>query len=177
MYNNLLCNIFFRSLPNFVIEEPQDSLSFDNLPEIPLLTGVIKDETGGAVHGPYKDIISNTLNSVPDFLTKTLVPSLQTFVPIFGHSTKQFVPEAFTKYLNVLGSGNGNDDNKAIDSITKVAETLNDAIFNVPAFLTVKNWSNKTKAFLYSFDHQNGHGFGKDFLGGLPLVGNSAETG
>ncbi|XP_001605713.1 liver carboxylesterase 1 [Nasonia vitripennis] len=166
-----------RSLPNFVTDEPEDSLNLDDLPEIPLLTGVVKDETGGSVYGPYKNTITETLTAFPDFLAKNLIPNLQKIVPAIGNITQQFVPEAFGKYLTLPFGGGGNGNGKKIDSIAKVTEVLNDAIFNVPAFLTVKNWSKKTKAFLYSFDHQSKHGFGKDFLGGLPLVGNSAENG
>jgi hypothetical protein len=163
-----------------VTKEPEDSLSEDNLPDIPLLTGVVKDETGGAVHGPYKNTITQTLKSVPDFLAKALVPNLQSIVPIIGNVTQQFVPEAFGKYLNPFQDGNKNSNNnnaKKIDSIEKVSEVLNDAIFNVPAFLTVRNWSKKSKAFLYSFDHDSRKGFGKDFLAGLPIIGNTAQTG
>ena len=168
--------MYIRSLPNFVTDEPGDAMSFDKLPEIPLLTGVVKDETGGAVYGPFKDTITKTLKRIPDFITRNLVPSLQSIVPSVGNITQQFVPAAFTQYLNPFGTGGGNG-NKKMDSIGKVTEALNDAIFNVPAFLTVQNWSKKTKAFLYSFDHQSKQGFGKDFLDGLPIVGNSVETG
>lgn len=164
-----------RSLPNFVTEEPEDSLSLDNFPEIPLLTGVVKDEFGGAVHGPYKEKITETLKKFPDFITKNLVPGLQKIVPSVGNITHQFVPEAFSKYFNPFSDGKS-DGNK-INVLDTVTDALNDAIFNVPAFLTVKNWSKKTKAFLYSFDHVSKRGFGHDFLGGSPIVGNSAETG
>lgn len=170
-------------MPNFVTDEPENALSLDELPEIPLLTGVVKDETGGAVNGPFKDIITNILNTIPDFLTKNLIPQLQKIVPSIGGITKQFVPEAFSKYLNPLGAyvagirNSNTPKNNPVDTLAKVAEALNDAIFNVPAFLTAKNWAKKSKAYMYSFDHNSKQGFGKDFLNGLPLVGNTAETG
>lgn len=174
-------------MPNFVTNEPENTLSFDELPEIPLLTGVIKDETGGAVYGPFQKTITDTLNSVPNYLSKVLIPELQKIVPSIGSITKQFVPEAFGKYLSFSpfipgaggspGRGNGNGKSNPVDSLAKVTEILNDAIFNVPAFLTAKNWAKKSKAYMYSFDHVSKQGFGKDFLNGLPLVGNSAETG
>ncbi|XP_014219967.1 liver carboxylesterase 1-like [Copidosoma floridanum] len=166
----------FRYLPNFVTDEPENSLSLDDLPEVPLLTGVMKDETGGAVYGPFRDVISRTLEALPDFITKELVPSLQKIVPTIGGVTRQFVPEAFGKYLDPFVGG-PERGNGVTDGILKVTEALNDAIFNVPAFLTVKNWSKKTKAFLYSFDHHSTKGFGNDFLQGLPIVADSSQTG
>lgn len=139
--------------------------------------------TIGAVYGPFKDVITNTLNTIPNFISKNLIPELQKIVPSIGSVTKQFVPEAFSKYLTFNpfapagGRNSPNQKNNPVDSVAKVAEILNDAIFNVPAFLTAKNWAKKSKAYLYSFDHNSKQGFGKDFLSGLPLVGNSAETG
>ena len=157
-------------------DEPENSLDEENIPDIPLLTGVVKDETGGAVNGPYKDEIIKALSSIPDYITKTMIPNLQKIVPVLGGVSQQFVPEAFGKYLGSL-IGSGDRGKTAIDSITKVTRALNDAVFNVPAFMTVKNWSKKSKAFLYSFDHNSKLGFGKAFLDGLPLVGDTAETG
>ncbi|XP_058799315.1 cocaine esterase-like [Phymastichus coffea] len=165
-----------RSLPKFVQDEPEDSLNSNEVPKIPLLIGVVKDETGGAVYGPFKNTISQQLKEIPDFLTKYLVPNLQKIVPVIGNIQKQFIPEAFAKYLDPFGITGGNG-NKRGDSIAKVSEALNDAIFNAPAFLTVKSWAKKSKAYLYSFDHDSKHGFGKDFLSGLPIVGRSADNG
>ncbi|XP_014229907.1 liver carboxylesterase 1 [Trichogramma pretiosum] len=169
-----------RSLPNFVEFEPEQTFTMtDRVPDIPILTGVVKDETGSAVESSYKDIINQTLKRIPDFLVKQLVPSLQKIVPSIGSVVKTFVPEAFGKYLSpfVNPSGGRNNGGDPFATLAKVTDALNDAIFNVPAFLTVKNWSKHSKAFLYSFDHVSKQGFGKHFLDGSPLVGNSKETG
>lgn len=40
-----------RSLPGFVEMKPLDSLTQAKIPNIPLLTGVTRDETGNAVNG------------------------------------------------------------------------------------------------------------------------------
>lgn len=166
--------VFIRSLPNFVMDQPENDLNLANFPEIPLLTGIVKDETGGAINGPYKDKVTETLKAIPDFVMKNLIPGLQNFIPIIGDVTKQFVPEAFSKYVKIPGLPKHRKSN---DTLETVAQALNDAIFNVPAFLTVKNWSKKSRAFLYSFDHGSRSGFGKDFLDGLMAVANNTGTG
>ncbi|KAJ8673091.1 hypothetical protein QAD02_004352 [Eretmocerus hayati] len=170
-----------RSLPNFVLDKPENTFNMsEKIPAIPLLTGVVKDETGGAVNGPFKSTISQAL-AVPDFLMKQLIPNLQQIVPAIGGISQQFVPEAFGKYLNLpldfIGIGERKPKSGPVDIIAKATEVLNDAIFNVPAFLTAQTWGKKAKAYMYSFDHKSKHGFGKDFLSGLPLVGNTAQTG
>lgn len=40
-----------RSLPPLVEREPLDDMYYKNVPKIPLLTGVTRDETKRAVHG------------------------------------------------------------------------------------------------------------------------------
>lgn len=157
-------------------DKPENTLNLNDFPEIPLLTGVLKDETGSVIYGPLRNVVSQTLETLPNFLIKELVPSLQKIVPTIGSVSNQFVPEAFGKYLNPFVYDK-NNNNSTTDEIAKISEALNDAIFNVPAFLTVKNWSKKTKSYLYSFDHESKMSFGSDFLHGLPLVTNSAANG
>lgn len=53
---------------------------------------------------------------------------------------------------------------------------IDDALFNLPAFLTADLWSKKgVESYLYRFDHisQNKNGFGHLFLRGLPIIGNN----
>lgn len=43
-------------------------------------------------------------------------------------------------------------------------------LFNLPAFLTVQEWSKFAPSFLYSFDYSGKSAKGSDFLSGLPIV-------
>ncbi|XP_063975237.1 pyrethroid hydrolase Ces2a-like [Diachasmimorpha longicaudata] len=153
-----------RALPNLMTDTPESVLSLGNFPKIPLLTGVVKDETGGSIAGGYRSEVDNKLKSVPDFLTRELVPSLQNTIPFFGNGSRQFIPNAFSEYLKIPEGGS------LRESLTKVAEAVTDAIFNAPALLTLNYWSKKANAYFYSFDYNSTHSHGKDFLAGLPLV-------
>lgn len=146
-----------------MIESPEDSLRLGNFPTIPLLTGVVRDETGGAIFGRYKDQVLNKLETIPDYLIDDFVPRLQETIPNMQNGSR-FVPQAFRNYLNFFKS------NDAQDTVAKVAEALGDSLYNAPAFLTVDYWSKKANAFLYTFDHEGKRNYGKDFLAGLPIV-------
>ncbi|XP_003699503.1 carboxylesterase 1E [Megachile rotundata] len=152
-----------RFLPNMNIDTPENSLQFGDLPKIPLLTGVMNNEVGGAILGDYRNIIQDRLRSNPNFLNEYLIPTLQNAVPNFGNKTN-FVPEAFSKYLNIFNVGD------VSDSVSKIAEAMGDSLFNVPAFLTVEHWAKKSDAFLYSFDHNGKRNYGRDFLRGCPIA-------
>lgn len=43
-------------------------------------------------------------------------------------------------------------------------------LFNLPAFLTVQEWSKLAPSFLYSFEYSGSNARGSDFLKGLPVV-------
>lgn len=146
-----------------MIESSEDTLRFDHFPRIPLLTGVMKDETGGAVSGGYRNEVLHKLNTVPNYLTNDFVPHLQDTIPNMRNGSR-LVPQAFNGYFNIIG-GDG-----AQNTIGKVAEALGDSLFNVPAFLTVDHWPQKADAFLYTFDHKGKRNYGKNFLAGLPIV-------
>ncbi|KAG5346414.1 EST1E Carboxylesterase, partial [Acromyrmex charruanus] len=152
-----------RSLPNFMTASPEDSFRHGNFPSIPLLTGVMKDETGGAIFGQYKDEVQNKLSTVPDYLTNDFIPYLQGTIPNMQNGSR-FVPQAFRGYLNIF-QGDGTPNN-----VGKVAEALGDSLYNAPAFLTVDYWSKRANTFLYTFDHKGKRSYGKDFLTGLPIV-------
>ncbi|XP_077258443.1 cocaine esterase [Temnothorax americanus] len=152
-----------RSLPNFMTTSPEESLRLGDFPSIPLLTGVMKDEAGGAVLGQYRDEVQNKLSTVPDYLTSEFIPYLQGTIPNMQNGSR-LVPQAFRGYLNMFqGDGKPN-------TIEKVAEALGDSLYNAPAFLTVDRWSKKANTFLYTFDHKGKRNYGKDFLAGLPIV-------
>lgn len=153
-----------RSLPNFMTVSPEDSLKLGNFPSIPLLTGVMSDETGGAVFGRYRNEVQNKLNIAPDYLTNDFIPYLQGTIPNTRNGMR-FIPQAFSGYFNIFGS-----DSRMRNTIGRVAEALSDSLYNAPAFLTVDHWSKKANAFLYTFDHKGKRNYGKDFLAGLPIV-------
>ncbi|XP_015120783.1 pyrethroid hydrolase Ces2a [Diachasma alloeum] len=153
-----------RGLPNFMTDKPENILNLGNFPKIPLLTGVVKDETGDSISGGYSNEIQNKLKTIPDFLNKELLPSLQNTIPFFGNSSRQFIPSAFSEYLKIPAGG------KLKKSLKKVAEAVTDAIFNAPALMTLNYWSKKANAYFYSFDYSTKHSHGKNFLAGLPLV-------
>jgi len=142
---------------------PEDSLRLGNFPSIPLLTGVMRDETGGAVLGKYRDEVQNKLSTIPDYLTSDFIPYLQGTIPNMQNGSR-FVPQAFRGYLNIL-QGDGTSNN-----VGKVAEALGDSLYNAPAFLTVNHWSKRANTFLYTFDHKGKRNYSKDFLIGLPIV-------
>ncbi|KOC63925.1 Carboxylesterase 1E [Habropoda laboriosa] len=152
-----------RFLPNLNTKTPEDSLQFEEFPTIPLLTGVMNNEVGGAILGNYKTEIQNDLETFPNFLNDYLIPTLQNTISDFGNKSR-FTPDAFRKYFNVFNTGNNSVD------ISKVAEAMGDSLFNVPAFLTVEHWAKKSEAFLYSFDHKGKRNYGKNFLTGLPIA-------
>ncbi|EZA50950.1 Neuroligin-4, X-linked [Ooceraea biroi] len=152
-----------RSLPNFMTAPPEDSLKLGDFPAVPLLTGVMSDETGGAVFGRYKDEVQDKLRTVPNYLTGDFIPYLQNTIPNMQNGSR-LVPQAFRGYFNILGSDG------AQNTIGKVAEALGDSLYNAPAFLTVDQWSKKANAFLYTFDHKGKRNYAKDFLAGLPIV-------
>ncbi|GAB1866924.1 Carboxylesterase 3 [Camponotus japonicus] len=153
-----------RSLPNFMTVSPEDSLKLGNFPSIPLLTGVMSDETGGAVFGQYRNEVQNKLNMAPDYLTNDFIPYLQGTIPNMRNGMR-FIPQAFSGYFNIFGS-----DSRMRNTIGRIAEALSDSLYNAPAFLTVDHWSKKANAFLYTFDHKGKRNYGKDFLAGLPIV-------
>lgn len=142
---------------------PENSLKLGDFPSIPLLTGVMKDEAGGAVLGQYKDEVQRKLNVAPAYLTSDFIPYLQDTIPNMQNGSR-FVPQAFRGYLSMFQS------DSTPNTIGKVAEALSDSLYNAPAFLTVNHWAKKANAFLYTFDHKGKRNYGKDFLSGLPIV-------
>ncbi|XP_011882207.1 PREDICTED: carboxylesterase 1E [Vollenhovia emeryi] len=159
-----------RSLPNFMITSPEDSLKLGSFPSIPLLTGVMKDEAGGAILGQYKNEVQKKLSTVPDYLTSDFIPYLQGTIPNLKNGSR-LVPQAFRGYLDMFQGGG------APNTIQKVAEALGDSLYNAPAFLTVDHWSKRAKTFLYTFDHKGKRNYGKDFLAGLPIADARSSDG
>lgn len=61
--------------------------------------------------------------------------------------------------------------------IQKLTEATTDALFNLPALLTIQLWAKLAPAYLYSFEHiGKSSNRGSTFLNGLPIVGNAKST-
>ncbi|XP_074036821.1 liver carboxylesterase 1 [Leptinotarsa decemlineata] len=171
-----------RSLPGFVQDEPMNDMEKQRNPKVPLLTGIVKDETKKSIKGYLKTDILQKLNTIPDFVDKVLVEKLRQFVPLkvnmdivknvndLGSSLTSLLPVSFKNYLK------HNADN-LLQTLDKISDVTNDALFNVPAFLTVDRWSkNGAQTFLYSFEHSGKLKKGNSFLLGSPLIGNSTNN-
>ncbi|KAG5886054.1 hypothetical protein JTB14_009503 [Gonioctena quinquepunctata] len=170
-----------RSLPGVVEDEPMNDLEKKKNPKVPLLTGIVKDETKKAVRGYLKGDILQKLKTIPDFFDKILVNNLKQFIPLnklnldipnvneLGNTLTSFLPLNFKNYLK-------HNADKLFESLDKIADVTNDALFNVPAFLTVDKWSkNGAATFLYSFEHVGKLKKGSSFLRGSPLIGNITD--
>ncbi|CAH2001436.1 unnamed protein product [Acanthoscelides obtectus] len=168
-----------RCLPGLVEADPALDLEMEKNPKIPLLTGICKDETKRAVRGHLKNDIVDKLNKIPNYLDTELVGHLRDELPINKitefhrqgrlNKTLDLLPLNFGKYLETK-----KQDLQA--SLDKVADITADALFSVPAFLTVDKWSrNGAATFLYSFEHIGKRKKGKVFLRGSFFIGNDTS--
>ncbi|XP_072378373.1 liver carboxylesterase 1 [Diabrotica undecimpunctata] len=181
-----------RSLPGIVLEDAMDEMQSGKTKGIPLLTGICKDETKRAVKGPLKDDVLKKLNTIPNFLNTHLIQNLRKLIPLkiqinlkeikakfeenfqkgienLENIIGKLVPPNFSNYVK-LRTG------KLVEALDKVADVTNDALFNVPAFLTADTWSiHGAPTYLYSFDHFGKNKKGHTFLKGSPLVGNDTH--
>ncbi|KAF2885402.1 hypothetical protein ILUMI_20800 [Ignelater luminosus] len=162
-----------RSLPPMVEGEPLDKMHHKEIPKIPLLTGVTKDETKNAINGQYQNDIKRQLRSIPHFLDNVLVKDLQSLTGLGrkGQNNESasglwtlLEPLKFIKYTAV---------ESVTEGLNKISEITADALFNLPAFLTANLWS-KTGApvFLYRFEHSGKSKTARHFLKGLPIIGD-----
>ncbi|XP_025830313.1 neuroligin-2-like isoform X2 [Agrilus planipennis] len=165
-----------RSLPSGVEHEPFKQMSEGNIPNIPLFTGVTKEETKRAVNSVFKDEVLQSLQTKSEFLNKVLIQELQSFTAIGKESIigsqnglwKTLDSFKFGKYIDVA-------KNNVVEAFGKITEATADALFNLPAFLSVNLWSkSKAPTFLYSFDHIPKVSKAHYFLAGLPFVGNNS---
>lgn len=155
-----------RFLPSFLPEQPAETLENGNFPNISLLTGVCKDETGRAVKGGFNRELQSKLQSVPDFLNKVLLKDLASHASSVINNVQNL-------FGGLAASPLFQQAEKAVGPITKVVEATTDALFNLPMFRASQLWSkNGGKAFVYSFEHTSPRAAeaGRSFLGGLPLM-------
>lgn len=87
-------------MPGLIEDDPMNDLYKQHQPEIPLLTGITKDETKKVIHGKYREEILNKLRHVPEFLNNVLVKNLQEFVAIH-RLRRSKASEKFLQLLNV----------------------------------------------------------------------------
>ncbi|CAG9859458.1 unnamed protein product [Phyllotreta striolata] len=177
-----------RSLPGLVQEDALDEMDKGDNPKVPLLTGICKDETRRAVKGQIREKVIEKIQKVPDFLQNDLVGKLKQAIPVkweadlkkfkedfkkgvanLENTFSRLIPPNFKNYVEV-------QKNNIKAALNKVSDITNDALFNVPAFLTVDKWAtNGAPTFLYSFEHAGKNQKGFTFLNGSPLVGNGTH--
>ncbi|VVC90666.1 unnamed protein product [Leptidea sinapis] len=159
-----------RSLPPFVSEEPSDSLKKKHQLG-PMLTGVTSAETARAVFGKYAKFLSEQLGAVKDFIKKDVIGGLKTTVqeiqalnPLKNSGLQNVIPLP-DYYQAVFDS-----TLKAIDGLAEIAEATGDALFNFPAYQSVKEWSAGASALMYSFEHVGNLSKGYHFVPGIALT-------
>ncbi|KAJ8941723.1 hypothetical protein NQ318_023319 [Aromia moschata] len=163
-----------RSLPGLIEDEPINDLNNKRNPRIPLLTGVTRDETKGAVRGHLKKDIEHKLSTIPNFVDNILVNNLRGLL-VSDKIVASNSNESQKNSLLPLNFGNYLQTKRQTlhEVLNKVAEATGDALFNLPAFLTVNQWSkNGAPTFLYSFEHLGRRQKGRSFLRGTPIIGN-----
>lgn len=163
-----------RGLPGFITEQPKDNLKKGSFRKIPLLTGVTKDETANGILVKEIEKIWSNFDNFLTTLSSTI--NLNEFLN-FNNITGQIVPPL----LPDISGLKLNDYLKIAKGLpvpeifNKLVETTTDAFFNLPAVLTVNEWSKKAPSFLYSFEYSGKKSRGKNFLSGLPLVTKSSN--
>ncbi|XP_028026249.1 carboxylesterase 3 [Bombyx mandarina] len=165
-----------RALPPIVSEKPADSLK-KKTKRPPMLTGVTSAETSRAVFGKYNKFLTNQLQAVKDFIKKDLVGGLQGVVqgvdgllPITA-VVGSILPISLTDYYGSVFNTTLN----AVDGLSQIVEATGDALFNFPAYQSVRQWSAGGPAYLYSFEYVGNLSKGSYFLPGLALTDNSND--
>uniref|UniRef100_A0A1I8P7F7 Carboxylesterase type B domain-containing protein n=1 Tax=Stomoxys calcitrans TaxID=35570 RepID=A0A1I8P7F7_STOCA len=168
-----------RALPSLIEDEPDQQLKSGNFTAIPLLTGVVKHETANAftldninkVYGSAEEFLgslSDTLLQLSSFLRidsvtgKVLKPNLPGLTSVLTPTLEQVLQIPDTLNLSQI--------------LSKVIESTTDILFNLPAVLTTQVWSQIAPAFMYSFEYNGTTSKGINFLRGLPLVADSANS-
>ncbi|XP_065212693.1 carboxylesterase 5A isoform X2 [Planococcus citri] len=142
-----------RFLSFFLNDNPLNALQAKQYPNVPLLIGTTKQETGKLISGPFYDEVINKAND-PNFLKKSLPQALlNNNKGLFTNgSVNELLKNLFENgdYLNLISSTVVNVANIFI----KVIEETTDALFNLPAATTSLLW-NKVggPVYFYSFEH------------------------
>ncbi|CAH0399091.1 unnamed protein product [Chilo suppressalis] len=166
-----------RGLPTLVMEPPAVTLKKKRQTS-PLLTGVTSAETERAVFGKYSKSLTSQLQKIKDFIKKDIIGGLKNVVSaveglktIEGELKKLPIIGDFEEYYNRLAQ-NGGD---IVEGLAAIAEVTGDALFNFPAFKSVKDWSQAAPAYLYSFEFNGNLTKGSHFLPGVALAEESSE--
>ncbi|ETN57722.1 carboxylesterase 3 [Anopheles darlingi] len=161
-----------RGLPGLLTDKPETILSEGDIPKIPLLIGVAKDETANAID--VKEVQS-VFKGATNFLRKTSsLVGLDAFLNVEKQLSGLDTVGGVLKLDKYLEVPNGLDPTVVLG---KLIEATTDAIFNLPAVVSAQAWSKASQAFMYSFDYRSESTRGKDFLAGLPIVNKSGTNG
>ncbi|XP_072929345.1 carboxylesterase 3 [Epargyreus clarus] len=165
-----------RALPPLVANQPSDSLKKKE-PACPLLTGVTSAETSRVVFGKYSKFLTNQLTAVKDFIKNDLIGGLRGVVdgvgalnPLRDEGGRSVLP--LPDYYQALFDSSL----KAVDGLSQIAEATGDALFNFPAYQSVREWNSAAPAFLYSFEHVGNLSKGYHFIPGIGLTQPSDES-
>ncbi|XP_005185445.1 carboxylesterase 1E [Musca domestica] len=168
-----------RALPSLIEDQPEQQLKSGNFTPIPILTGVVKHETGNAF---TLDRINNVFGTAEQFLgslTDTLM-ELSSFLridSITGKIAKPALPGLPSELTPTLEQVLKIPKSLNIDEIVdKITESTTDILFNLPAVLTTQSWSQIAPAFMYSFEYNGTTSKGLNFLRGLPIVGDKVNS-
>ncbi|XP_045449049.1 pyrethroid hydrolase Ces2e [Melitaea cinxia] len=161
-----------RGLPPVVYEEPSKSLKMKQQ-QCPMLTGVVSAETSKAVFGKYGKFLTEKMNAVKDFIKKDLIGGLRNTV----QDIQNVLPDArellpLPDYYQAIFDSSLN----VVDGLSEIAEATGDALFNFPAYQSVREWSTGSPAFLYSFEHVGNLSKGSHFLPGLAITQGPDNT-
>ncbi|KAJ6647592.1 Esterase E4 [Pseudolycoriella hygida] len=163
-----------RGLPSLLDGLPEVKLKAGFVKKIPLLTGVTKHETA---NGFVLNKVREKFSSATEFL-KTLSNGLKLGNLLSGTKDLPIIPIAETgRVLKLADILNVPDTLDPIKIISKITEATTDMLFNLPAFLTVQEWSKFAPSFLYSFEFSGKNARGSAFLKGLPVVAANNSIG
>uniref|UniRef100_A0A8D8PS43 Venom carboxylesterase-6 n=1 Tax=Cacopsylla melanoneura TaxID=428564 RepID=A0A8D8PS43_9HEMI len=164
------------SLPN-ALEYPVMELitSPSRVGNIPMMTGVTKEETGTGVKGGFKlDILSNlqqSANFINEIMPNKLLSVNSGLLP-----NQQIAETLKSLFLNPeYLSGLSKSIEGIQEDVNKIVQLTTDALFNLPMFLTSKVWSTTDKTFMYNFDFKPKKSTASHFLAGLPLIRGSEK--
>ncbi|XP_061704438.1 carboxylesterase 4A isoform X2 [Cydia pomonella] len=165
-----------RGLPPIVEEQPADALN-KKTKRVPMLTGVVSAETARAVQGKYAGFLTNKLNDL-NFIKNELIGGLRGVVS----DVRGLIPDLTSQlpaglpqldYYHTLFDSTFN----VVDGLIQIAEATGDALFNFPAYQSVKQWSQGGgHAYLYSFEHVGNLSKGSHFLPGVALAEDDSNT-
>ncbi|XP_038221760.1 liver carboxylesterase 1F [Zerene cesonia] len=165
----------YRGLPGFVQEDP--GVAIKNKRQVgPMLTGVTSAETSRAVFGKYSKFLTDQLSAVQDFIKKDIIGGLkntlqevQALNPLKLAGVQSILP--LPDYYQVLFDKSLD----TIDGLTEIAEATGDALFNFPAYQSVREWKAGAPALMYSFEHVGNLSKGSHFVPGIALTQDGDE--